>query len=138
MIIGLYRDDGLVILDMSSDRLGDKARKDHTHAFNKLGLNITAQANQLQLSTNFLDITFDLTNGTYKPYRKPNEETLYINRHSNHPPPIIRELPISVNKHINSLSCNKEFFYTRHLCISFQPDTGVQCNGIPVELYRLF
>ena len=30
---------------------------------------------------------------------------------SNHPPPIIRELPISVNKRINSLSCNKEVFY---------------------------
>ena len=90
-------------------RLSDKARKDLTHAFNELGLNITAQANQL--STNFLDITFDLSNGTYKPYRKPNDQPLYINRHSNHPPPIIRELPISVNKRINSLSCNREVFY---------------------------
>ena len=60
--IGLYRDDGLVLLDRKSSRLSDKARKDLTHAFNKLGLNITAQANQL--STNFLDITFDLSNGT--------------------------------------------------------------------------
>ena len=107
--IGLYRDDGLVFLDTKSGRLSDKARKDLTHAFKELGLNITAQANQL--STNFLDITFDLSNGTYKPYRKPNDEPLYINRHSNHPPPIIQELPISVNKRINSLSCNKEVFY---------------------------
>ena len=107
--IGLYRDDGLVLLDTKSGRLSDKARKDLTHAFNELGLNITAQANQL--STNFLDTTFDLSNGTYKPYRKPNDEPLYINRHSNHPPPIIRELPISVNKRINSLSCNREVFY---------------------------
>ena len=107
--IGLYRDDGLVLLDAKSDRLSDKARKDLTLAFNELGLNITAQANQL--SNQFLDITFDLPYGTYKPYRKPNDESLYINRHSNHPPPIIRELPISVNKRINSLSCNKEVFY---------------------------
>ena len=105
---------GLVLLDTKSGRLSDKARKDLTHAFNELGLNITAQANQL--STNFLDITFDLSNGTYKPYRKPNDEPLYINRHSNHPPPIIRELPISVNKRINSLSCNKEVVITPHLC----------------------
>lgn len=54
--IGLYRDDGLVLLDKKSGRLSDKARNDLTHAFNKLLLNITAQANQL--STNFLDITF--------------------------------------------------------------------------------
>ena len=107
--IGLYRDDGLILLDTKSGRLSDKARKDLTHAFDKLGLNITAQANQL--ITNFLDITFDLPNGTYKPYRKPNDEPLYINRHSNHPPPIIRELPTSVNMRINSLSCNKEVFY---------------------------
>ena len=40
--IGLYRDDGLVLLDTKSGRLSDKARKDLTHAFNKLGLNITA------------------------------------------------------------------------------------------------
>ena len=68
--IGLYRDDGLVLLDKKSGRLSDKAKKDLTHAFNELGLNITAQTNQL--STNFLDITFDLSNGTYKPYRKPS------------------------------------------------------------------
>ena len=72
--IGLYPDDGLVLLDTNSGRLSDKARKDLTHAFNELGLNITAQANQL--STNFLDITFDLSNGTHKPYRKPNDEPL--------------------------------------------------------------
>ena len=79
-------------LDTKSGRLSDKARKDLTHAFNELGLNITAQANQL--STNFLDITFDLSNGTYKPYRKPNDEPLYINRHSNHPPPIIQGITV--------------------------------------------
>ena len=54
----------------------------------------------------------DLTNGTYKPYRKPNDEPLYINRSSNHPPSIIRELPGSINRRINKLSSNKDTFYT--------------------------
>ena len=113
--IGLYRDDGSVLLDTKSGRLSDKARNDLTHAFNKLGLNITAQANQL--STNFLAITFDLSNSTYKPYRKPNYEPLYISRHSNHPLSTIRQLPISVNKRINSLSCNQRSFLKRpYLC----------------------
>ena len=107
--ISLYRGDGLVLLDTKSGRLSDKARKYLTRSFNKLGLNITPQANQL--STNFLDITFDLSNGKYKPYRKPNDEPLYINQHSNHPSPIIRQLLISVNKRINRLSCNKEVSY---------------------------
>jgi len=42
--IGLYRDDGLVLLERKSGRLSDKARKDPTHAFNELEVNITAQA----------------------------------------------------------------------------------------------
>ena len=35
----------------------------------------------------FLDVTFKLSNGTYYPYRKPNDHPLYINVESNHPPP---------------------------------------------------
>ena len=60
--------------------------------------------------TNFLDVTFDLSNDTYKPYRKPNDEPLYIHRSSNHPPSILRQLPISINNRINTLSSNKDIF----------------------------
>ena len=69
---------------------------------------ITATANLRRV--NFLDITLDLTDGTYKPYRKPNDEPLYINRLSNHPPAIVKQLPSSINKRINKLSCNKQTF----------------------------
>jgi hypothetical protein len=106
--IGLYRDDGLAVLNTKSGRLGDKARQTLTRAFNDLGLNITTLTNQQ--TTNFLDVTFDLSNNLYKPYRKPNNEPLYINRSSNHPPPIIRELPKAVNKRINALSCDRQTF----------------------------
>ena len=34
----------------------------------------------------FLDITFNISSGTYKPYRKPNEKLLYVNTSSNHSP----------------------------------------------------
>ena len=98
--IGLYCNNGLILLDTKSSRFSDKAWKGFTHAFNKLGL---------IKPTNFLDITFDLLNSTYKPFRKPKEELLYINQYSNHPPPLIQQLLISVNKR-NSLSCNKEVF----------------------------
>ena len=93
--VGLYRDDGLAVLNTKSGRLGDKVRQDLTRAFNDLGLNITTLTNQQ--STNFLDVTFDLTNKSYRPYRKRNNEPLYINHSSNHPPHILRELPKSTN-----------------------------------------
>ena len=72
--VGLYRDDGLAVLNTKSGRLCEKAKKDLTRKFNELCLSITVLTNQQR--TNFLDITFDLANDTYKPYRKPNDEPL--------------------------------------------------------------
>ena len=47
-------------------------------------------------TVNYLDITLDLNTGTYKPYHKPNDETLYIHAKSNHPANILKQLPISI------------------------------------------
>ena len=45
----------------------------------KLTLEIGAQI------TNFLDITLNLSNNTYRPYRKPNSLLNFINVNSDHP-----------------------------------------------------
>ena len=95
---------GLPLLRFSAG----KARKQLIETFSKFGLETIATANLRWVS--FLDITLDLTDGTYKPYRKPNDEPLYINRLSNHPPAIVKQLPSSINKRINKLSCNKRIF----------------------------
>ncbi len=73
------------------------------------GKKITAEANLHVV--NFLDVTFDLNNGKFKPYRKPNDDPLYINRHSNHPPSIIKQLPTSINKRISALSADEQTFH---------------------------
>ncbi len=99
--IGLYKDDGLAIMKSKSARLADKTRKELHKCFEQFGLKITAEANLHVV--NFLDVTFDLNNGKFKPYRKPNDDLLYINRHSNHPPSIIKQLPTSINKRISAL-----------------------------------
>ena len=57
------------------------------------GLSITIKCN-LKL-VDFLDVTFNLVNEIYKPYRKPNNKPLYINKHSNHPPNILKQHPKS-------------------------------------------
>ena len=80
--ISLYHDDSLAVINTKSRRLSDKAHKDLMCIFNKLGLEITSQANQQ--CTNFLDLSLNLTNGTFKPYRKPNNEPLHTNCLSNH------------------------------------------------------
>ena len=58
----------------------------------------------------FLDITFNLNNGTYRPYKKPNDLLLYINKSSNHPPEIINQLPKIINERSSRNSSNEEFF----------------------------
>ncbi len=108
--IGLYRDDGLAIMKNKSARLADKTRKELHKCFEQFGLKITAEANLHVV--NFLDVTFDLNNGKFKPYRKPNDDPLYINRHSNHPAPsIIKQLPTSINKRISALSADEQTFH---------------------------
>ena len=62
----------------------EQTRKDITREFKKQGLNILIGTN-LKIC-NFLDVTLNLTVGTYYPYREPNNETLYIDSNSNHPP----------------------------------------------------
>ena len=94
--IGLYRDDGLAIIKSKSARLLDKTRKELHKIFEQFDVKITAEVNLNVV--NFLDVTFDLNNAKHKPYRKPNDDPLYINRHSNHPPSITRQLPTAVNK----------------------------------------
>ena len=80
--ISLYSDDGLAIIKIKSTRLEDKTRKELHTIFEQLGLKITAEANLHVV--NFLDVTIDLTSGKHGPYRRPNDDPLYIHKHSNH------------------------------------------------------
>ena len=57
-----------------------------------------------------MDVTFDLETGKYWPYRKPNNEPLYIHSKSNHPPSIIKHIPQSISSRIASISCDEESF----------------------------
>ena len=106
--IGLYRDDGLAIIKNRSARLANKTRKKLHKIFEQFDLKISMEANLHVV--NFLDVTFDFTTGKHKPYRKPNSDPLYIHKHSNHPPNILRQLPTSINRRISTLSSDKQVF----------------------------
>lgn len=73
----------------SSDQI-DQLRKHIINIFIRRCVYIWHQ-DDLQIK-DFLDLTFNLNNGTYKPYEKPNDTLLYINRESNHRPHILKEL----------------------------------------------
>ena len=78
--------------------------------FNDVGLSIDIETNSKVVD--FLDITFNLNNGIYKPQKKPNDRLLYINKSSNHPPQIINQLPNIISDRLSRNSSDKEVFNT--------------------------
>ena len=105
--VGLYRDDGLAVLKKSGPET-NRIKKELHEIFKGINLKITVETSLK--ATDFLDVTLDLKNNKYYPYRKPNNPPLYINANSNHPPNVIREIPKMIEKRLSDLSCNKAEF----------------------------
>ena len=106
--IGLYRDDGLAMFPNLSGPQADRMRKDLIDIFKRNGLSITIDVN-LKI-VDFLDVTLNLNNKSYYPFRKPNNKPLYINKNSNHPPQVLKQLPEMINRRISEISCNETEF----------------------------
>ena len=60
--------------------------------------------------TEYLDVTFNLKTGKYYPYRKQNNSLRYIHKQSNHPPPIIQQIPSIISKRLPDIYSDKEHF----------------------------
>ena len=91
-----------------SGRQLERIKNKICNIFENFGLKITIE-NNLQI-TYFLDVPFDLKNGKYYTYRKPNGEPLYIHCLSNHPENIIKKIPNMVSKRISKISCDEHEF----------------------------
>ena len=63
------------------------------------------------VQTDFLDVVLNLNNGKFSPFRKPNDNYLYINVRSNHPSTITKHLPLMIEKRISQISCNESEFH---------------------------
>ena len=106
--LGLYCDDGLGIFQNIPKTEIERKKKQIVKVFKDCGLSITIKCNLK--SIDFLDVTFDLVKDIYKLYRKPSNKPLYINKHSNHPPNISKQLPKSIEKPISQTSSNIDVF----------------------------
>ena len=95
-VCGLYRDDGLTIQEYKNCQQIDQLRQKIIKIFNEIGFKIDIETN-LKI-VNFLDMTFNLINISHKPYKKPNNTLLYINKNSNDPPQIIKKSPKTINE----------------------------------------
>ena len=85
--MGLYRDDGLIILRNIDNQQTDKIRK------------------KIIMEVHFLDVTFTLVQNTYR-----HDNVIYINTSSNHPPQIIKHLTQTVSERLSRNSSSAEKF----------------------------
>ena len=105
----LYRDDGLSAIEGGACDI-DCMRKKLISAFKQLGLTISCVSNVKKVS--FLDVCLDLSDELFKPYVKKNYKIQYVVQGSNHPQNILNNIPLNVNRRLQSISANKKCFDT--------------------------
>ena len=106
--VGLYRDDGLIVVKNVNDQQTDELRKSINQVFKHFGFKIEIKTNLIKVS--FHDVTFRLVKETFRPYKKPNNNLSYINVFSNHPPNTIKRLPNSISNLLSRNSSSKDIF----------------------------
>ena len=105
--LGLYHNDGLLYIPNSNGPFCSSIQKRIIRAFKFWGFRIEISSN-IKI-VNFLDVTLDLSNNSYKPFIKTNQNPSYININSNHPKNI-KQVPKAVNLRICKLSANEKIF----------------------------
>ena len=83
-------------------------KKDLCSIFNHHGLKITIEANKK--AVDFLDVTLNLSTAKYQPYNKPNNVPLYVHNKSNHPPKILQNIPLAINKRLCEILSDEDSF----------------------------
>ena len=87
----------------------DKVRK-NIRIFEDIGFSLEIETNLKEVD--FLDVSLNLQNGTYRPYKKPNNKLLYSNSLSNHSPNVIKQIPNSIQERLSKNLFNEEIFNT--------------------------
>ena len=74
--MGLYRDDGLFILLKINKQQTDRVQTKIISIFKNIDFKIEIDTNLTEVD--ILDVTFNLENNTYRPYKKSNYKLIYI------------------------------------------------------------
>ena len=107
--IGFYHDDGVGIFKNISRPEIETKKKAIVKVIKKCRLPIAVDTN-LKTVDFFFYVTFDLDKNIQKPYSKPNNSRIYINKNSNYPPNILKQLPKSTAKRVSETSSSEEIF----------------------------
>ena len=86
----------------------ENMKKKICKVFQENQLSCTIEANSKVV--NFLDVTLDLNTGIFKPFMKENDMPVYVDVKSNHPPAILKNIPLGVNRRLSRISANETVF----------------------------
>ena len=75
---GLYRDDALTVFKNKSSTQLERIKKNLQKTFKDFGLEIVSESNSRII--NYLDVTPNLNNGSFRPYHKPDNFIHYITK----------------------------------------------------------
>ena len=106
--MGLYRDDGLFILLKINKQQTDRVQTKIISIFKNIDFKIEIDTNLTEVD--ILDVTFNLENNTYRPYKKSNYKLIYIDISSNHPPQIKKQLTKIISDRLSRSSSNADIF----------------------------
>ena len=68
----------------------------------------------IECNMKIVDVTFNLNNGTYRPYQKPDNTIQDMHVESNHPPNIIKQIPKANKKRLSSSPPMKKYSMDQH------------------------
>ena len=106
---GFLRNDGLMKQEYINGQQIGNLRKKIVKIFKENSFKIDIEIHSKIVD--FLGMTLSLINGSYKPYEKPNDTLLYVNKNSNYPPQIIKKLPKTIYNRLSRNSSNAEVFH---------------------------
>ena len=105
--LGLYRDDLLGVTSLKGRPL-EMMKQKITSIFQGKGLKVVGAVN-LE-ATDFLDIFLDLRAETHRPFAKEGDRPSYVHCQSNHPPSVLKNIGLGINKRLSMLSSNQGLF----------------------------
>ena len=90
----------------------EKIQKRLPKLFKNNGLHVIIEYNMEIV--NYLDVTFNLNDSTYRLYQKPDNIIQYIHVESNHPPSIIQQIPKTIKNASPSSPPMKTYSLNQH------------------------
>ena len=126
--IDLYREDGLSVFKNKSGTQLERIKKNLQKLFKDFGLEILAESN-LRI-VNYLNVTLNVNNGSFKPYHKPGDIIEYLNNESNHPTSVIKHLPVFTEKWFSNNSSDEKIFKEAAIYYEDTLDKGGYVNKL--------